>query len=83
MQQSGDQKETRKEDVSILHDMLKKLKEHKVPKTGSKGQKQLKINRSYFIITIFRCEASLWVGVSVSQSVVSVRSVTVLKSFNI
>ena len=31
----------------------------------------------------FRCEASLWVGVSVSQSVVSVRSVTVLKSFNI
>ena len=52
MQQSGDQKETRKEDVSILHDMLKKLKGHKVPKTGSKGQKQLKINRSYFIITI-------------------------------
>ena len=43
MQQSGDQKETRKEDVSILHGMLKKLKEHKVPKTGSKGQKNLKL----------------------------------------
>ena len=51
MQQSGDQKETRKEDVSILHDMLKKIKEHKFPKTGSKGQKQL--TESYFIITIF------------------------------